>query len=1049
MARDVFAQIAADRQEMQKSGLVEPAPRRVPRADLPLAPVARGQGKRPDPFGDERKIATAGDLARELTRQRSRHERFLRRLAPELGSHRTSTTVPEMDWRVETEEDRRDFSRVLSGAGSWTRVKIPHYGQPIGKAVTCYRAEIAVTPEMRARGRLFVRFKAVDYIAHVFVNGAYLGSHEGFFAPFEVDFTACAREGANTLVVKVENDYIFLGNDDPPRDGKEGEEHEGEKLYAATGLGYDEPLHGWHHCPPGMGICQDVIVEARPDLFVSDVFVRPVPEESRAEAWVEVTSARRGQFDVLIDYSLFGENFAKSIFTGKVHQPGVQPSLGRGDVPGKHALAAIPLRVGPGANLFRIPFDVPSPRWWSPDEPWLYQLQVRLRECEAERDTTCAVFGMRSFRMDESSSPKGRFLLNGKEVRLRGANTMGFEQQDVFHKRWERLVDDILLAKICNMNFLRLTQRPVQPEVYDTCDRLGLMTQTDLPLFGVLRRTKFAEAVRQAEEMERLVRNHPCNVVVSYINEAFPLARNKPHRNMLRHELDGWVVAADQAVRLVNPDRVIKPHDGDYDPPEDGLPDHHCYTGWYNGHGLGIGRLHRGWWQRVKPGWLYGCGEFGAEALDPVNVMRKYYPKAWLPQSSAEEGGWSPNSIVKSQTGRYHFMWFDTKHTLEGWVRESHRHQAWVTRLMTEAFRRDANMNTFAIHLFIDAFPSGWMKSIMDVDRQPKAAYFAYRDALSPLMVSLRTDRAAIFAGEKARVEVWICNDREEVPEGLRLVSQVKLGRDVIAEGDGEARVPRCSSSPQGHLVLEAPDSVRRGELEFRVGLKDRDGRTIHSSRQIVSVFPRPAPVAARDRPRAVVVGQEAGPAATLCRTLGLRDVALAEAKGLGRGVVYLVDDWAAYRKSARAVLAAARAGATVVFLELPAGSYDPVGAPGAGVEVKRTGMGEFYFASRATGHALVTGFQPEDFKLWYDPKEDCVMPLIGAVLLAPGWSQILTSGVVGWGADGGPAQAAVERREGEGVIRICQVRLARMLVNPVALLFARRLVGLDGTEGL
>ena len=59
---------------------------------------------------------------------------------------------------------------------------------------------------MRDIGRLYVRFKAVDYIAHVFLNGCYLGSHEGFFAPFELDFTTCARVGTNTLVVKVENE---------------------------------------------------------------------------------------------------------------------------------------------------------------------------------------------------------------------------------------------------------------------------------------------------------------------------------------------------------------------------------------------------------------------------------------------------------------------------------------------------------------------------------------------------------------------------------------------------------------------------------------------------------------------------------------------------------------------------------------------------------------------------------------------------------------------------------------------------------------------------
>ena len=170
---------------------------------------------------------------------------------------------------------------------------------------------------------------------------------------------------------------------------------------------------------------------------------------------------------------------------------------------------------------------------------------------------------------------------------------------------WDQLIDDILLAKICNMNFLRLTQRPVQREVYEYCDRLGLMTQTDLPLFGCLRRNQFCEAVRQAEEMERLVRPHACNIMVSYINEPFPNGIGRPHRNLTRPELEDFFEMASRAVRMSNPDRVIKSVDGDYDPPAGGLPDNHCYCGWYIGHAIDLGRINRGYWLPIKPGWHY------------------------------------------------------------------------------------------------------------------------------------------------------------------------------------------------------------------------------------------------------------------------------------------------------------------------------------------------------------------------------------------------------------------------------------------------------------
>ncbi|MCK5380866.1 MAG: glycoside hydrolase family 2, partial [Candidatus Latescibacteria bacterium] len=372
----------------------------------------------------------------------------------------------------------------------------------------------------------------------------------------------------------------------------------------------------------------------------------------------------------------------------------------------------------------RLSFDMPTDKLWELDAPWLYQLQVKLTdENGLLQDAAARPFGMRSFRMDAESEPKGRMVLNNREIRLRGANTMGHLQQCVIRKDWDQLRDDLLLAKICNMNFLRFTQRPVQPEIYEYCDRLGMMTQTDLPLFAVLRRNQFCEAVRQAEEMERLIRAHPCNIMVSYINEPSPNANGNPRRHLTRTELEGFFRAADEVIRLQNPDRVIKPVDGDYDPPADGLPDNHCYCGWYNGHGLDLGRLHKGYWQHVKPGWMVGCGEFGAEGLDPVALMRTHYPKEWLPQSAEEEARWMPDQIIKAQTGRFHYMWFETQHSLTDWVAASQAHQAWITRLMTEAFRRNNGMNTFAIHLFIDAFPSGWMKTIMDVQRQPKPAY--------------------------------------------------------------------------------------------------------------------------------------------------------------------------------------------------------------------------------------------------------------------------------------------------------------------------------------
>jgi hypothetical protein len=154
-----------------------------------------------------------------------------------------------------------------------------------------------------------------------------------------------------------------------------------------------------------------------------------------------------------------------------------------------------------------------------------------------------------------------------------------------------------------------------------------------------------------------------------------------------------------------------------------------------------------------------------------------------------------------------------------------------------------------------------------------------------------------------------------------------------------------------------------------------------------------------------------------------------------------LVDDPTALRRSRKSIERAVLAGATVVLLELEAGRYAVAGAE---VEVRPTGMSEFFFVSRASDHPLVDGFGERDFFMWYDPARDCIMPILRSVLTAPEWDPILGSGIVSWGSEGGPALAAAERKVGTGVYRICQVRLAPFLSNPVARLFATRLLGLE-----
>ena len=1015
-SQDKFADIATRTYTTRMNLLTEPQPPVLPLLNLPVTHNPKSSFKAVFP------ISTKEELYAELDKMRKRFKPFMQNLAPIPRNTRNQIPLSEFDWRIETQEDASNLSHALEGKGKWEKVSIPHFGPPLGRAVTYYRKDILLSDEDFSKGNLFLCFKGVDYKATVFVNGSICGTHEGFFAPFEFEISKISKPGKNTILVKVENDYATQnGKDD------KGNYIVGDKIYAATGLGYDDPVYGWHHCPAGMGISQDCYIESRSPLHINDIFVRPMLEDSIAEIWIEVNNFNKYPTDVKLKLSVYGQNFQETVIENIEYLPSTTYIPGVGDLAKPTDWEQKRLKMGYGVNFLRVPVKMKNFRLWEQDNPWLYQLQLKLYDSEgALTDTRVQQFGMRSFTMDTVNTPKGNMYLNGKMIRLRGTNTMGHEQQCVFRKDWKQLMDDILLAKLSNMNYIRFTQRPVEPEVYDFCDKLGMLNQTDLPLFGVVRRNKVTEIIKQAEEMERLVRKHPSTIMVSYINERFPNAEGHPQRCLNdASEFYHLFSALDQVVLLSNPDRVIKAGDGDYDPPSPGLPDNHCYNTWYNGHGLGLGKMYKGYWQQVKPGWNYACGEFGAEGLDPLNVMQKYYPESWLPKNKEEEKNWTANRISMSQTHRFHYMWYNTQHSLSDWIEASQNYQAWAVKFVSETFRRDTRMVSFAVHLFIDAWPSGWMKAIMDVDRQPKKAYFAYRNALESLLVSLRSDRSQFFSGEETAIEAWISNDLNIVPTNYKVHYQIEKGGKIIFANQVAANIPLNSSQFQGFIKFKTPNVTSRTAYTLRIALMNEKGASVGQNELAFEVFPSPKP----SNNNVYILGETNGKAAKL--TLQAR---YQKTNDIENADVILVDDFAKYKQIEKQVNNLVNNGKTVVFLELPAQQYE---IASTAVTIEKTTMGNYYFVSPTTGHPMMKNFKPFDFNLWYHGQEGSIEPILAYTISAPQWAPIISSGASNWIADKGTVMAAAELKYGKGVFRICAVQLTdRIQYNPTAYQF-------------
>ena len=108
----------------------------------------------------------------------------------------------------------------------------------------------------------------------------------------------------------------------------------------------------------------------------------------------------------------------------------------------------------------------------------------------------------------------------------------------------------------------------------------------------------------------------------------------------------------DSIANQMNPGQVTKWIDGDYINISQKHSDHHCYETWY---GNNMRNQYLGGWYNTVAGWMCSCGEFGAEGLDEISLMKKYYPESW--RTSQKDGKWSPNQIPSCQTERVGEKW--------------------------------------------------------------------------------------------------------------------------------------------------------------------------------------------------------------------------------------------------------------------------------------------------------------------------------------------------------------------------------------------------------
>lgn len=130
-----------------------------------------------------------------------------------------------------------------------------------------------------------------------------------------------------------------------------------------------------------------------------------------------------------------------------------------------------------GSDHADISFSVNNPKLWTAETPNRYQVSFALIDSKGktlhiENDK----FGFRTIETREGDG----LYINGKKVNIRGVNRHSFWPETGRTLNSKINLEDVKLMKAMNMNSVRLSHYPADPEFYDICDSLGLYVMDEL-----------------------------------------------------------------------------------------------------------------------------------------------------------------------------------------------------------------------------------------------------------------------------------------------------------------------------------------------------------------------------------------------------------------------------------------------------------------------------------------------------------------------------------------------------------------------------------------
>lgn len=377
-------------------------------------------------------------------------------------------SIPHTWQTFETTGDRHPYMKSPSERDD------PYWWQGHGY----YRKSFHVARSL-ADKKIFIEFDGVQKYSKIYLNGIFLGDHEGGYTSFYFDLTDAIRFGENNLLtVVVNNNRRHYLNIPPMTAGNwnvYGGIYRGVRLVVTNKLFI--PYQGSYKHEGGTFVTTPTVSKKQGSMQMKTYIKNEYPNTAQTKL-------------VTIMFNAENEKLYTDTISGSIEKDSIEE--------------------------FTQSFEVTNPHLWSPETPYLYKAVSTVFLNNEKQDTYETYFGFRWFKWDYLAD---NLILNGDTLNIKGFNR---------HQEYPWLGDaipywitrkDMLDIKYgLGTNFMRPGHYPNDPLVYHLADSLGIIMVNEVPN---IKRIDFSERVQRqnVKEMIRRDRNHPSILFWSMGNE--------------------------------------------------------------------------------------------------------------------------------------------------------------------------------------------------------------------------------------------------------------------------------------------------------------------------------------------------------------------------------------------------------------------------------------------------------------------------------------------------------------------------------------------------